>query len=241
MKQMNNTAFEDEKMTEKLLRIAIDGPAGAGKTTISKRLASELGIDRIDTGAMYRAIALKLARTGVDYNNAEALASMLDTTDIDFKGGHVLLDGEDVEGLIRTPEISELASASSTVLAIREKLVAMQRAIGQKKSVVMDGRDITTNVLPFAEFKFYLTASAEERARRRALEYTEKMEGSDAQKQAWLSENLPKIEEEIRTRDYRDMHREHNPLTIAPDAIVVDSSDLTIEEVLSYMLEIIRN
>jgi cytidylate kinase len=165
----------------------------------------------------------------------------------------MLLDGEDVEGFIRTHEISELASASSTVLAIREKLVAMQRAIGLKKSVVMDGRDITTNVLPFAEHKFYLTASVEERARRRALEYLEKMEKEaaeggessaealEARKSVWLTENLPKIQEEIRTRDERDMNREHNPLTIAPDAVVVDSSELSIDEVVSSMLEIINN
>ena len=235
-------------MENKLIRIAIDGPAGAGKTTISKRLAAELGIDRIDTGAMYRAIALKLARTGVDYNDADALAGLLDSTELDFGGGHVLLDGEDVEGFIRTPEISELASASSTVLAIREKLVAMQREIGRRKSVVMDGRDITTNVLPFAEYKFYLTASAAERARRRALEYLEKlqpesgesMEAFEERKQLWLKENLPLIEEEIETRDYRDMHREHNPLTIAGDAIVVDSSDLSIPEVVEKMLSCIR-
>ncbi len=229
-----------------LIRVAIDGPAGAGKTTISKLLAAMLGIDRIDTGAMYRAVALKLARTGVDYNDPVALAAMLESTDIDFGGGHVLLDGEDVEGLIRTPEISELASASSAVLAVREKLVAMQREIGLRKSVVMDGRDITTNVLPFAEFKFYLTASVEERARRRALEYFEKEEKTrleagnpaltDDEKAAWLSENLPKIEEEIASRDYRDMHREHNPLTIAPDAAVIDSSDMTIEEVVDAMM-----
>ncbi len=229
-----------------LIRVAIDGPAGAGKTTISKLLAARLGIDRIDTGAMYRAVALKLARTGVDHNDPEALAAMLESTDIDFSGGHVLLDGEDVEGLIRTPEISELASVSSAVLAIREKLVAMQREIGLRKSVVMDGRDITTNVLPFAEFKFYLTASVEERARRRALEYFEKEEkarleaGSPAlteeEKTAWLSANLPEIEEDIASRDYRDMHREHNPLTIAPDAAVIDSSDMTIEEVVDAMM-----
>ena len=178
-----------------LIRVAIDGPAGAGKTTISKLLAARLGIDRIDTGAMYRAVALKLARTGVDHNDPEALAAMLESTDIDFSGGHVLLDGEDVEGLIRTPEISELASVSSAVLAIREKLVAMQREIGLRKSVVMDGRDITTNVLPFAEFKFYLTASVEERARRRALEYFEKEE------KARLEAGSPALTEEEKTAD----------------------------------------
>ena len=158
----------------KIVRIAIDGPAGAGKSTIATMLASELGIDYIDTGAMYRAIALKLLRSGTDYSDEEALAELLASTDVDFRGGKVFLDGEDVSSLIRTPEISELASASSTVLAIREKLVELQQAMGMRRSVIMDGRDITTKVLPFAEHKFYLTASVEERARRRALEFAEK-------------------------------------------------------------------
>ena len=157
-----------------IYRIAIDGPAGAGKSTIAKCLAKELGIDYIDTGAMYRAIALKLFRTGTDYNDPEALAQLLATTDVDYAGGVVYLDGEDVNGLIRTQEVSELASASSAVQAVRDKLVALQQAMGERKSLVMDGRDIGTYVLPDAELKIYLTASVEERATRRLKELEEK-------------------------------------------------------------------
>ena len=208
-----------------MIRIAIDGPAGAGKSTMAKLLAKDLGIDYVDTGAMYRAIALKLVRTNTDYNDADALASMLAETDVDLDGSRVLLDGEDVSGFIRTPEVSMMASKSSAVLAIREKLVALQRAIGHKKSVVMDGRDIATNVLTDAEYKFYLTASAKVRAERRALELREK--GMDV--------DLAEIEKDIIQRDYQDMNREHNPLKKADEAIEIDSSDMTIEEVVAFM------
>lgn len=208
-----------------MIRIAIDGPAGAGKSTMAKLLAKELGIDYIDTGAMYRAIALKLIRTNTDYNDPDALALMLSGTDVDLDGSRVLLDGEDVSGFIRTPEVSMMASKSSAVLAIREKLVALQRAIGHKKSVVMDGRDIATNVLTDAEYKFYLTASAKVRAKRRALELTEK--GMDV--------DIAEIEKDIIQRDYQDMNREHNPLKKADDAFEIDSSDMSIEEVVAVM------
>lgn len=213
-----------------IVRVAIDGPAGAGKSTIAKIVAKDMGIDYIDTGAMYRAIALKLIRTGTDYNDAQALASMLETTEVDFSQGHVLLDGEPVEGFIRTPEVSEMASASSAVLAIREKLVALQRAMGAKKSIVMDGRDIGTNVLKDAECKIYLDASPRVRAERRALELQEK----------GMQVSIDEIEEDIKARDYRDMHREHNPLAKAEDAVLVDSSDMTIEEVVAAMKALIK-
>lgn len=213
-----------------IVRVAIDGPAGAGKSTIAKIVAKDMGIDYIDTGAMYRAIALKLIRTGTDYNDVQALASMLETTEVDFSQGHVLLDGEPVEGFIRTPEVSEMASASSAVLAIREKLVALQRAMGAKKSIVMDGRDIGTNVLKDAECKIYLDASPRVRAERRALELQEK----------GMQVSIDEIEEDIKARDYRDMHREHNPLAKAEDAVLVDSSDMTIEEVVAAMKALIK-
>lgn len=213
-----------------IVRVAIDGPAGAGKSTIAKIVAKDMGIDYIDTGAMYRAIALKLIRTGTDYNDAQTLASMLETTEVDFSQGHVLLDGEPVEGFIRTPEVSEMASASSAVLAIREKLVALQRAMGAKKSIVMDGRDIGTNVLKDAECKIYLDASPRVRAERRALELQEK----------GMQVSIDEIEEDIKARDYRDMHREHNPLAKAEDAVLVDSSDMTIEEVVAAMKALIK-
>lgn len=212
------------------IRIAIDGPAGAGKSTIAKRLAKELGIDYIDTGAMYRAIALKLIRMDVDYRDAKALAQLLSGTDVDFREGHVLLDGEIVDAEIRTPAVSQLASDSSKVLAIREKLVALQRAMGSKKSVVMDGRDIGTNVLTDAEYKFYLTASSGVRAARRALEMQEKGELPD----------LRAVEADIIARDLQDSTREHNPLSKAADAVEIDSSSMGIQDVVDVILGYIR-
>ncbi len=212
------------------IRIAIDGPAGAGKSTIAKRLAKELGIDYIDTGAMYRAIALKLIRMDVDYRDAKALAQLLSKTDVDFRDGHVLLDCEIVDADIRTPAVSQLASDSSKVLAIREKLVALQRSMGSKKSLVMDGRDIGTNVLTDAEFKFYLTASSGVRAARRALEMQEKGELPD----------LRAVEADIIARDLQDSTREHNPLSKAVDAVEIDSSSMGIQDVVDVILGYIR-
>jgi len=212
--------------SEEIISIAIDGPAGAGKSTVARILAEELGIDYIDTGAMYRAIALKLVRTGTDYGDAEALAQLLAGTDVDYAAGRVYLDGEDVSGLIRTPEISEMASASSTVLAIRKKLVELQQAMARRKSVVMEGRDITTTVLPFASCKFFVTASVEERARRRALEMEQKGQVCD----------IEQVKADIEARDYRDSHRANSPLTVADDAVVVDTTGIAIDEVIARML-----
>jgi len=209
----------------KLLRIAIDGPAGAGKSTIAKLLAKEYGIEYVDTGAMYRAIALKLFRTSTDCNDPEALKKLLESTDVDFEKGHVTLDGEDVNAFIRTQEVSEMASVSSAIKEVRNKLDSLQKAMAKRKSLVMDGRDITTVVIPDAEAKFYLTASAHERALRRAREMAEKGQPCD----------VAQIEAEIEARDYRDSHRENSPLTIAEDAVVIDSSDMTIEEVVNCM------
>ena len=213
-----------------MIRIAIDGPAGAGKSTIAKRIALELGIDYVDTGAMYRAMALKLLRTGTDYNDAEALAAVLADTDVDLDGGRVLLDGENVAGLIRTPEVSAMASESSAVLAVREKLVALQKAMAQKKSLVMDGRDIGTNVIPDAEYKIFLTASPLVRARRRALEMEAK----------GMEVDFDKLVEEINERDWRDSHREHNPLKKADGAVEVDTSDMTIDEVVAAIKGVMK-
>ncbi|MBQ1475856.1 MAG: (d)CMP kinase [Firmicutes bacterium] len=182
--------------------VAIDGPAGAGKSTIAKRLAQRIGADYIDTGAMYRAVALKLLRTGTDYNDPEALQTMLDAMDVDFSQGKTILDGEDVSGLIRTPEISALASPSSGVPAVRYKLTALQQAMGKRKSIVMDGRDIGTVVFPDADFKFFLTASADERARRRTEEMRAKGQEAD----------FETIRADIIQRDYQDSHREFRPL-----------------------------
>ncbi|MDD3290062.1 MAG: (d)CMP kinase [Eubacteriales bacterium] len=212
------------------IRIAIDGPAGAGKSTIAKALARELCIDYIDTGAMYRAIALKLIRQGVDYKDAEALERLLAETDVDFRDDHILLDGEIVDADIRTPAVSQLASDSSTAWAIREKLVALQRAMGAKKSIVMDGRDIGTNVLKDAEYKFFLTASVAVRAGRRALEMEQKGEAVD----------IACVEADIKARDLQDSTRKHNPLSKAADAIEIDSSAMGIREVMDAILKHIR-
>ncbi|NCB42785.1 MAG: (d)CMP kinase [Clostridia bacterium] len=214
-------------MEKTKIRIAIDGPAGAGKSTIAKRLASDLGIDYIDTGAMYRALALKIVREGIDYKDEAALERLLSNTDVDFENGHVLLDGEIVDLDIRTPDVSKMASDSSTVLAVRKKLVALQREMGEKKSLVMDGRDIGTNVLPDAEYKFYLTASVSVRALRRAKEMEEKGEIVD----------LAQVETDISFRDHQDSTRQHNPLRKADDAQEIDSSNIGIEEVVQIIME----
>ena len=210
--------------------VAIDGPAGAGKSTIAKRLAQRIGADYIDTGAMYRAVALKLLRTGTDYNDPEALQTMLDAMDVDFSEGRTILDGEDVSGLIRTPEISALASPSSGVPAVRYKLTALQQAMGKRKGIVMDGRDIGTVVFPDADFKFFLTASADERARRRTEEMRAKGQEAD----------FETIRADIIQRDYQDSHRAFRPLQKAEDAVEIDSTDMSIDNVVDTMMAFIE-
>ena len=210
--------------------VAIDGPAGAGKSTIAKALARRIGADYIDTGAMYRAVALQLIRTGTDYNDPEALQAMLDAMDVDFSEGRTILNGEDVSGLIRTPEISAVASPSSGVPAVRYKLTALQQAMGQRKSIVMDGRDIGTVVFPDADLKFFLTASADERARRRTEEMRAKGEEAD----------FETIRADIIQRDYQDSHRDFRPLQKAADAVEIDSTDMSIDEVVETMMAFIE-
>lgn len=219
-------------MEDNILRIAVDGPSGAGKSTIAKIVAEEMGIDYIDTGAMYRAIGLKMLKEGVpqDEDAAPARQEILDRTTIDFEGGVITLDGEDVSGLIRTPEVSMAASDFSRFPEVREKLVAIQREIGHRKSVVMDGRDIGTNVFPDAQYKFFLTATPEERAKRRVKELIEK--GQDVDYEATL--------EDIKQRDYNDSHRKLNPLKKADDAIEVDTTDMSIDEVTKAILDTIK-
>ena len=203
-----------------IYRIAVDGPAGAGKSTLAKLVAKELGIDYVDTGAMYRAIALKLIRTGTDCHDPKALAELLANTDVDFDAGKTLLDGEDVSGLIRTQEVSEMASVSSAVQAVRDKLVALQQAMGKRKSLVMDGRDIGTTVFPEAEIKIFMIATPEVRAQRRFDEM--KAKGQDP-----VFEDVMK---NLLERDYIDSHREVSPLSRADDAYVMDNSDMTLHE-----------
>ena len=212
-----------------MLRVAIDGPGGAGKSTIAKILAKELGLDYIDTGAMYRAVALKMTRLGVPAEEDQVAEALTDTT-IDFAGGSIYLDGQEVNEAIRTPEMGGLASLYSALGCVRKKLVERQKEMGQTKDCIMDGRDIGTNVLPNAEFKFFLTASAEERARRRYKELIEK--GQDVE--------YEKILADINERDYNDSHRALDPLRKAEDAIEVDTTHMTIDEVIAALVGIIH-
>ena len=213
-------------------QIAIDGPAGAGKSTIARSLAKKLGYIYVDTGAMYRAMALFLIRRGIRADETEKIEAACGEADITiaFEDGEqqVLLNGEHVNGLIRTEEVGNMASASSVNPKVREKMTELQRKLGQEADVVMDGRDIGTFVLPGADVKIYLTASIEERARRRALEYEKKGMPAD----------IEQIAKDIAERDYRDMHREHAPLRQAEDAVLVDTSDMTIPEVEARLLEL---
>ena len=215
---------------ENKIRIAIDGPSGAGKSTIAKRIAKLLGIDYIDTGAMYRAIGYKILQNHIDLDDKEALLKMLAQTEIDFASGNIILDAEIVNDKIRTPEVSKMASDCSALHEVREKLVALQKKMGQAKSVVMDGRDIGTNVLTDAEFKFFMTASSAERAQRRWLELKEKGENVD----------LDQVEADIIQRDHNDSTRKLNPLKKAEDAIELDTTGLTIEEVTQKILEVMK-
>ncbi len=218
-----------------MINIAIDGPAGAGKSTIAKRVAKELSYIYVDTGAMYRAMALYLHRLGISAEDTEKIAESCSGAEIsiEYIDGEqvVLLGGENVNPLLRTREVSEMASKSSAVPQVRTRLVQLQQELGKKQNVVMDGRDIGTVVLPDAQVKIYLTASVDVRARRRWLELKEK--GEDPV--------LEEIAREIEERDNRDMTREVSPLRIADDAVLVDSSAMTIEEVAEYILKIVHS
>ena len=208
-----------------MMRLAVDGPSGAGKSTVARRIADRLGIDYIDTGAMYRAVGYKLLKEGVSLENTEAVQELLDRTEIDFSNGKIFLDGEDVSGLIRTQEIAGQASACSAIGIVRTKLVDLQRKMGREKSVIMDGRDIGTNVFPDAEYKFFITASAEERARRRCEEL--KAGGQEAEPEQILAA--------IRKRDHDDSTRAINPLRKADDAVEIDTTHMSIDEVTDYI------
>ncbi len=211
---------------KKHLTIAIDGTSGSGKSTAAKNLASVLGIEYIDTGAMYRAVAYKALKEGIPSDDDRAVGDMLAQTEIDFVKGRILLDGEDVSDRIRTLEISRAASEISQLKSCRAKLVEIQRRIASQKSVVMDGRDIGTNVLPHASHKFYVTASLETRAERRLAELKEK--GAETTYEAVLKD--------LRERDHSDMTRKLNPLVRAEDAIAVSTDDLDIGGTLAYLL-----
>ena len=214
--------------------IAIDGPAGAGKSTIAKLAAKRLGFVYVDTGAMYRTIALHILREGIDPQDEAAVSAACRNVNVTiaYKDGvqQVLLNGENVSGLIRAEEVGKTASATSGYLPVREKLVELQKELAKRENVVMDGRDIGTCVLPDAPAKIYLTASVEIRARRRFRELEEKGTACD----------IREIEKDIEERDYRDMHRENSPLRQAEDAVLLDSSHMTIEQVVDSIIRIAR-
>lgn len=215
-------------------QIAIDGPAGAGKSTIAKEIAKRLGFIYVDTGAMYRAMALYLLRKEVPTDDSGKISTASQKADISiaYKDGlqQVLLDGENVTAFLRTEEVGNMASISSANPDVRKKLVELQQELANRENVVMDGRDIGTCVLPDADVKVYLTASVGCRAKRRYDELTAKGETCD----------LSVIEEDIAKRDHQDMTREHSPLRQAKDAVLLDSSDLTIQEVVERILALVK-
>lgn len=214
------------------INIAIDGPAGAGKSTIAKRLAKELNFIYVDTGAMYRAMALYFIEHGIASNAEGAIADACGHVDISIQylenEQQVLLNGENVNGKIRQEEVGNIASATSVYPVVRKKLVSLQQQLAAKENVIMDGRDIGTCVLPDAQVKIYLTASVSKRAARRYDELKAKGESCDMQA----------IQKDIEDRDYRDMHREASPLKQADDAVRLDTSDMDINEVVGAIRKI---
>lgn len=216
------------------VNIAIDGPAGAGKSTIAKLLAKKMGFVYVDTGAMYRAMAYYFLTNQIDSNNQDQIESAAQSVDVTLKYEEgqqiVLLNGENINDKIRNEEVGNMASATSIYPKVRTKLVALQQKLAETTNVIMDGRDIGSVVLPNADVKFYLTASSEVRAKRRFDELSAK----------GIECDINQIEKDIIERDDRDMHRETSPLTICDDAVLVDSSYMTIEEVVDKMIQIIN-
>lgn len=217
---------------EKVYNIALDGPAGSGKSTIAKMLAKELGITYLDTGAMYRAVAYYMLSNNIDVSNEVDVEKALPSISIEMKDEGrqiVLLNGEDVAGKIRTPEVSKSASTVSKHPCVRLKMVELQRSIASKTSMVLDGRDIGSFVLPDAEYKFYITADIDVRAKRRYLELKDKE-----------NTTLEAIKENMVARDKQDSERELAPLKVAEGAYVIDTSNLSIEQVLDLVLKKIK-
>lgn len=212
--------------------IAIDGPAGAGKSTIARKVAEKLSFIYVDTGAMYRSMALYFIRHDIAAQDEEKIAATCPDIDVSiaYQDGEqqVILNGENVNGLIRTEQVSMMTSDTSKYPVVREKLLSLQRGLAEKENVIMDGRDIGTCVLPNADVKIYLTASAAERARRRYKEQTER--GVDC--------DIKEIERDIIARDEQDMNRDVAPLRQAEDAVLVDSSDMTIDQVVDEIIRI---
>ena len=211
--------------------IAIDGPSGVGKSTIANILADHYHMIHLDTGAMYRCVAFYLIQNQVDIQNEQELQEALNCIDIHFDGDKVLLNNQDVSSQIRLNEISMAASKISALPLVRNKLVSLQQDIASQKGFILDGRDICTVVLPNAEVKIYMDASSKARAQRRYDEYISK--GIDADYEV--------IFQDIVARDYQDSHREHSPLKVADDAVVIDTSDMTISEVVETIENIIED
>ncbi len=211
--------------------VAIDGPAGAGKSTIAKLVSKEFNLMYINTGAMYRAVALKAKENNLAPSDIEKLCSLIETMKMEFKEDDLILNGENVQDKITVPEISSIVSEYAKIKEVREKLVKLQREMSKKFNVIMDGRDIGTVVLKDAPFKFFLTATAEERAHRRFLE----LKGRD------IPCDYDKILSDIIERDYKDSHRETDPLRKADDAIEIDTTGLNIKEVTEKINSYIRN
>ena len=215
--------------------VAIDGPAGAGKSTIAKLISKEMGYIYVDTGAMYRAMAVYFSKNKVNPEDESAINEAVKNVNIkiEYQNGEqqVILNGENVTGLLRTEETGNMASKTSKYKEVRSKLVELQRELAKTTDVVMDGRDIGTTVLPDAFVKIYLTASSDARAKRRYDELVAKGQQCD----------LSAIKEDIEKRDYQDMHREISPLKQAEDAVLLDTSDMNIEQVVAAMRDIIDN
>jgi len=210
--------------------IAIDGPSGAGKGTISRTIAARLGYRHVDTGAMYRAVAWKALHDRMPVNEESAVAALAERSTIEVEGGAVSIDGHDVTTAIRTPEIDKAAAAVARLPAVRAALVARQRAVGREGGVVMEGRDIGTVVFPNADVKIYLDASAEERARRRANDpaHTGSQSGQAA------------VAAAIQARDASDTTRAASPLTLAADAVRIDTTGMPIDEVVERVLDVVK-
>ncbi len=217
-----------------MINIAIDGPSGSGKSNVAKLISKQLNILYLDTGAMYRACGLKATRLGISCLDEKGVSSFIDSIDLEVKyengAQHVYLDGQDVSFDIRQNEVSMFASQISSLACVRKKMLLMQREVASRQDCVLDGRDICMYVLPNAKYKFFMTASAEVRAKRRHDELSARGQTVD----------FATVLEEINQRDYNDSHREYAPLAIAPDAEVIDTSFMTVDEVVSHIINKVK-